>query len=552
MKKVYKVIEMSGVETSDEGSPPLSGYKGRRTRTGDRQSSTPESFSWETKFVVLNFLSITSSESPSVRTSGTSSSPASFSDSWPKTTISPSKLLHASQQVSKKANSWPSSYLPSSQDSAEINQSTDVNQSCDMNLDKSSSSIGSEDITAFSEQNSEEPHMFSWKKSLKYRRTVSEFTSDSGDTSYVSDADDELEDTSNASSIMGNNGRSNSNMDFLQAVSRLPTVYSESEMESELMDAEVNQHHFQRDFDDKIYKDTQEDYFDDVDGIIADDTSSQEDAEGAAAPSLRRCKLSDRSNLRLDLIPVQNWSDDDFARRSFQAGLQEEMTSLESEVEDAIRKQNLVFNAPILAPLTPQTEAARMLARIGDEVKDQYGNRLNVALASLVSHFHTESLTYDAFRASASHVIDESMPGWRQVALLLVYSQQVALLACKRGQKSLGHILDYTTILMADLAADFVIKQGGWGAVMNYDPSNSSESADSDANKRQQNQITHNPIQSSEFSSLGSNTDMDGGDTQSWPMSLLTNVIGRTGTSIALSLSLAIVTIAVSVACLRK
>lgn len=346
---------MSGVKTSDGICPSLPTCRGSRTGNGDGQSSTPESFSLETKYVVLNFLSIASSESSPVRTPGTSSSSPSVSGSWPKTKISPSKLRQWSRHANdycagdtpelsakgldepiQKPGRWQpstsSSELPSSQDSADV---TDANHIGDINknLDKSTSSNASEEI-ALVGQIGEDHSTFSWKRSPQFRRTVSEFTSDSGDNSYVSDADDEMEDTSNASSIMGNNSRSKSNMDFLQAVSRLPTVHSESELELEpfkTCDTETDRIQFQGDLDDKLY--TEENDCDYPDGLFEDNTSSQEDTEGATAPRRPRCN---RSNLKLNLEHAHDGFPPDATRLSFQAGIQQEMTSLESEVEDGM------------------------------------------------------------------------------------------------------------------------------------------------------------------------------------------------------------------------
>ena len=65
-------------------------------------------------------------------------------------------------------------------------------------------------------------------------------------------------------------------------------------------------------------------------------------------------------------------------------------------------------------PLTPQTEAARILARIGDEVRDQYGNQITAAINQVMLH-QLKELTYKEFKEIAKTVIDENLPGWQQV-----------------------------------------------------------------------------------------------------------------------------------------
>lgn len=54
------------------------------------------------------------------------------------------------------------------------------------------------------------------------------------------------------------------------------------------------------------------------------------------------------------------------------------------------------------------------LARIGDEIKDYYGDRLNAAVAGLCSE-ERPVITYEQFRCVACSVIDQVVPGWRQV-----------------------------------------------------------------------------------------------------------------------------------------
>ena len=68
-------------------------------------------------------------------------------------------------------------------------------------------------------------------------------------------------------------------------------------------------------------------------------------------------------------------------------------------------------------PLTPQTEAARILARIGDEVRDQYGHQIDEAIKEVMLH-QLKELTYRKFKELAKAVIDKNLPGWRQVSTL--------------------------------------------------------------------------------------------------------------------------------------
>lgn len=67
-----------------------------------------------------------------------------------------------------------------------------------------------------------------------------------------------------------------------------------------------------------------------------------------------------------------------------------------------------------VTPLTPQSEAARVLARIGDEVKVQYGSQLSAAVSRL-TYEQVNNLTYEQFRDIALTIVDRELPGWRQV-----------------------------------------------------------------------------------------------------------------------------------------
>ena len=78
----------------------------------------------------------------------------------------------------------------------------------------------------------------------------------------------------------------------------------------------------------------------------------------------------------------------------------------------------------IATPLTPQTEAARILARIGDEVRDQYGNQITAAVNEVMLH-QLQELTYTKFKEISKAVIDENLPGWRQVLYLSGYKKGV-------------------------------------------------------------------------------------------------------------------------------
>jgi hypothetical protein len=81
-------------------------------------------------------------------------------------------------------------------------------------------------------------------------------------------------------------------------------------------------------------------------------------------------------------------------------------------------KRNVMEQAesPFSTPLTPHSEAASTLARIGDEIKDYYGERLNMAVSGVCAE-EQRNISYENFRCFACSVIDHVVPGWRQVGI---------------------------------------------------------------------------------------------------------------------------------------
>ncbi|XP_062616097.1 uncharacterized protein LOC134277805 [Saccostrea cucullata] len=180
----------------------------------------------------------------------------------------------------------------------------------------------------------------------------------------------------------------------------------------------------------------------------------------------------DRSKLRLHIVNHSSPAVEESVLNCMRAELSEELYSLESELENVLRKQrNGEVVSPLLTPpLTPQSNAARVLARIGDEVRARYEFQLEDALHRLFIGGQ-QTFSYEAFRESANQIVDQNLPGWRQVVLLLVYGQSVTWRAVESGHRGIGNLISYTTRLLSDYAADFIINQGGWEAVMSLESS---------------------------------------------------------------------------------
>lgn len=188
---------------------------------------------------------------------------------------------------------------------------------------------------------------------------------------------------------------------------------------------------------------------------------------------------ADRSNLRLDLQSPDDPSVLCDAVLSLQQELEEEISSFESEYEEALLNicsdGSLSVNPGRSHSFSPETtEIAQILMRIGDDVQERYFQQFERAVGQLLIANCAGLFTYDNFRNAALVVLDGNLNSWHQVATLLLYSQHVALHLAQTGRRSVHCIVDYTVKLLADKAADFILKQGGWAAISAINQSSSS------------------------------------------------------------------------------
>ncbi|KAJ8315306.1 hypothetical protein KUTeg_007456 [Tegillarca granosa] len=213
-------------------------------------------------------------------------------------------------------------------------------------------------------------------------REDSEISTYSNCSNYTSDADDEFEETSNTSS----------------ALSSLNCPIDVSDVKLDVVGSE--------------------EVLGDIDVVESRSISIDIAHSSITTPSL------DRSQLRLDIRDQSEWQCEENRKlelllAEMRTEIQDEIISFESEIEDAIKKHIIdPIESPFSAPESPQTAAARVLARIGDEVKDHYEQRLQEALGHLFPDQQQGYFNYDNFRRIANDVIDENLPGWRQRAVM--------------------------------------------------------------------------------------------------------------------------------------
>ncbi|XP_076078293.1 uncharacterized protein LOC143048497 [Mytilus galloprovincialis] len=510
----------------------------------DTSSPSPESFAFETKFIVLNFIGQNPHERhPGCVYSSTTSSAASDSNPFPfhsknghqSFPTSPRKLVkthklghldssfHASEdnvnykykKEHKKLNEPSVEPFEGHLGDSQPTKSSSADKIHDKRHFKSVSlDHGLNQGRYFQESDSspvtdvDKPFVSGSTPFLNYRRSrvESELSSEVGNLSYTSDADDEYESTTSSlfSSFTEPGGRGSRDQ-------RLSIVKSESELETDVSTVAGDISTDGVGLEDDIFQEEQpmfrqeqyciaqignegklsthsnqapENLQSPTENLPSSSerlgvTESESVSLGIGSSSGTIDRSADRSKLRLVIRDQQEWEEEQRTEiRQVLSTVQDEVNTqmlfLESEVDEAIRRHLITpGESPFIAPLSPHTEAALTLARIGDEIKDFYGDRLTTAVAGLCTEEQTV-VSYENFRCVACSVIDQEVPGWRQVALLLVYGQSIAWRVAEFGYTEFGHLVNNTVRLISELYSDFITSQGGWGAVMQYDSSLSS------------------------------------------------------------------------------
>ncbi|XP_067675788.1 uncharacterized protein [Haliotis asinina] len=519
-----------------------------KTPSPDKSSSspTPDSFLYETKYIVLSFLNhLTQDRDQQRLKSDTQKNVREYAQHW-KTRSLPStppkqrrrpRKPQISQEKFRQFSSDENLHRQSKPDSGLSYNSWDLTLSHIQKKihKKSHRQLGAryslqQKSPSFESTDSSTTSKSAPARAPVYQRSLSDNSSQDGG-SYISDADDEL-DFSQGSASSGLRGSRNNELlkssgHYLQ-VSRLSTVPSESEPEADAQgdtntppettelpvdvediafdlndDESGNGVHAVDDDCDVVDGFTDSDVsdleLDEAVGAKGDSDIEEEEEEvgklGMAAGGMEASEIANesapaarassgprsgrRDRLFLDLsnssfaTPPQ--TDVTAVMASLHEELQEEMHSLESEVEDAYRSHRVTsLPSPFTGsscPLTPHTEAAQILARIGDEIQETHLAKVEFAIARLFNE--QSSLTYESFLEVARSVIDENIPGWRQVALLLLFSQGVAFRMATAGGRGISNIVDYSVKVLADLAADFIIQQGGWSGLVSTESSSS-------------------------------------------------------------------------------
>ncbi|PVD28323.1 hypothetical protein C0Q70_10910 [Pomacea canaliculata] len=200
------------------------------------------------------------------------------------------------------------------------------------------------------------------------------------------------------------------------------------------------------------------------DSDVTEVGESREVEEGASGDRSR--PRFDRSRLSLNLLSDQEAPPLNQHLLSFYRELDEEISSFESEFDDGVEGYSSSSHSLNHSrSLTPETEAARILMAIGDDIERRYHSDLTRAARYIVSDLISGMFTYEQFREAASAVLEHDLEGWQQVAAVMLYSQHVTMQMVQTGLRGLNFVVDCTVRLLAEKAAGFIIRQGGWAGI---------------------------------------------------------------------------------------
>uniref|UniRef100_UPI003AADC100 bcl-2-like protein 13 n=1 Tax=Centroberyx gerrardi TaxID=166262 RepID=UPI003AADC100 len=147
--------------------------------------------------------------------------------------------------------------------------------------------------------------------------------------------------------------------------------------------------------------------------------------------------------------------------RAIKGQIEDELRQLEDEISASFsstgfdRHTSLVFS-----PANPDSSIEDCLAALGDRV----ARDLDTHLAAAVHTLLTGPLDYQSFRDTTLDASAHTQGGWSKVLVPLVLLQ-----ALQSEGQSLTALLPLGVRFLEEAEADYIIHQGGWGAVFNLE-----------------------------------------------------------------------------------
>ncbi|XP_036723501.1 bcl-2-like protein 13 isoform X3 [Balaenoptera musculus] len=121
--------------------------------------------------------------------------------------------------------------------------------------------------------------------------------------------------------------------------------------------------------------------------------------------------------------------------------------------------------SPVFSPANPDSSVEDCLAHLGEKASQELRAPLLGALQTLLSR----PLTYQAYRECTLETTVHAS-GWNKVLVPLILLRQMLLELTRRGQEPLSALLEFGVTFLEDHAAEYIIQQGGWGAVFTLEP----------------------------------------------------------------------------------
>uniref|UniRef100_A0A8C2VVC2 BCL2 like 13 n=1 Tax=Chinchilla lanigera TaxID=34839 RepID=A0A8C2VVC2_CHILA len=145
--------------------------------------------------------------------------------------------------------------------------------------------------------------------------------------------------------------------------------------------------------------------------------------------------------------------------------IEEELKSLDKEISEAFTSTGFDrHTSPVFSPANPESSIEDCLAHLGERVSQDLKEPLRKALQMLLS----QPVTYQAYRECVLETAAHAS-GWNKILVPLVLLRQMLLELTRRGQEPLSALLQLGVAYLEEHAAEYIIQQGGWGAVFSLE-----------------------------------------------------------------------------------
>ncbi|XP_006008262.1 bcl-2-like protein 13 isoform X1 [Latimeria chalumnae] len=145
--------------------------------------------------------------------------------------------------------------------------------------------------------------------------------------------------------------------------------------------------------------------------------------------------------------------------------IEEELQILKEEISKAFSSTGFdCHTSPVFSPVNPETSIEDCLSHLGDRVSHESAAQLQAATKTLLS----KPLDYEIYKKEAKTTAAHTT-GWNSVLVCLLLLQDLLKELTRQGQPQLKTLLQFGVRYIEEAAADYVIQQGGWGAIFSLE-----------------------------------------------------------------------------------